>query len=132
QDVEWGWADGRFAILQAREVTGADLDFGHELEVWKHPRALADMYDPRWVWSRAYSDEFQTGPSTPSFYTYLQAGMTSIKTTAFELAGVDDFLDYGPDELLQFPHFRWYGARAYYNLALERERIRRFIPPFAR
>ncbi len=49
QDIEWGWADGRFAILQAREITGADLDFGHELEAWKTPKALADMYDERWT-----------------------------------------------------------------------------------
>ena len=52
---------------------GANLDFGHELEMWKTPKALASMYDDQWVWSRAYSDEVQTGPSTPSFYTYLQA-----------------------------------------------------------
>jgi pyruvate,water dikinase len=34
QDIEWGYANGRFAILQAREITGANLDFGHELETW--------------------------------------------------------------------------------------------------
>jgi len=32
QDIEWGYANGRFAILQAREITGANLDFGHELD----------------------------------------------------------------------------------------------------
>jgi phosphohistidine swiveling domain-containing protein len=132
QDIEWGWAGGRFAILQAREITGANLDFGHELETWKNPRALADMYDERWVWSRAYSDEVQTGPSTPSFYTYLQGGMTKLKAAALTMTGQTDLLGYGPREFLDFPYFRWYGARAYYNLAFERERIRRFIPPFAR
>ena len=132
QDVEWGWADGRFAILQSREITGADLDFGHELETWKSPAALADMYDERWVWSRAYSDEVQTGPSTPSFYTYLQRGMTVIKVRAMELAGVEEVLGYPAACFADIPYFRWYGARAYYNLAFERERIRRFIPPFAR
>jgi pyruvate,water dikinase len=132
QDIEWGYADGRFAILQAREVTGADLDFGHELETWKTPTALADMYHERWVWSRAYSDEVQTGPSTPSFYTYLQLGMTNLKAAALAMTGVERFGDYTPETFLDFPYFRWYGARAYYNLAFERERIRRFIPPFAR
>src|SRR5438034_4652333 len=33
----------------------------------------------RSVWSRAYSDEFQTGPSTPWFYTLIQTGMTALK-----------------------------------------------------
>jgi rifampicin phosphotransferase len=132
QDVEWGWGQGRFAVLQTREVTGADLDFGHELETWKTPRALAEMYDERWVWSRAYSDEVQTGPSTPSFYTYLQAGMTNLKAMALTMTGTQEWLGYTPDTFLDFPFFRWYGARAYYNLTFERERIRRFIPPFAR
>ena len=132
QDIEWGWSEGRFAILQSREITGANLDFGHELETWKSPTALADMYDEKWIWSRAYSDEAQTGPSTPSFYTYLQLGMTNLKAKALTMTWTEDFLGYGPDRFLDFPYFRWFGARAYYNLTFERERMRRFIPPFAR
>ena len=132
QDIEWGWADGRFAVLQAREITGADLDFGHELEAWKTPKALADMYDERWTWSRAYSDEAQTGPSTPSFYTYLQSGMTNLKAKALSLTWTEEFEEYTPETFLDFPYFRWHGARAYYNLTFEQERIRRFIPPLAR
>jgi pyruvate,water dikinase len=132
QDIEWGYAHGAFAILQAREITGANLDFGHELETWKTPQALAEMYDERHVWSRAYSDEVQTGPSTPSFYTYLQHGMTNLKAAALRMTGTTEFCGLGPDRFLDFPYFRWYGARAYYNLTFERERIRRFVPPFAR
>lgn len=132
QDIEWGYADGRFAILQAREITGANLDFGHELERYKTPRARAEMYDERWVWSRAYSDEVQTGPSTPSFYTYLQGGMTFLKANALRMTFTEEWMGYTPETFLDFPYFRWYGARAYYNLAFERERIRRFIPPQAR
>jgi pyruvate,water dikinase len=132
QDIEWGVAQGKFAILQAREITGADLDFGHDLELYKTPTALADMYDERWVWSRAYSDEVQTGPSTPSFYTYLQGGMTFLKANALKMTFTENWMGYTPDTFLDFPFFRWYGARAYYNLTFERERIRRFIPPQAR
>lgn len=132
QDVEWGRADGRFVVLQAREITGADLDFAAGLEQWKTPAAIASMYDERWTWSRAYSDEVQTGPSTPSFYTYLQAGMTHLKHRMVELTGSDEMVGYAAADFLDFPSYRWYGARAYYNLALERERIRRWIPPFAR
>ncbi len=132
QDIEWGFAEDRFAILQTREITGADLDLGRELELWKTPDALATMYDERWTWSRAYSDEVQTGPSTPSFYTVLQLGMTYLKAMALTLTKTDHLLEFGADNFLDFPYFRWYGARAYYNLAFERERIRRFIPPFAR
>ncbi len=132
QDIEWGYADGRFAILQAREITGANLDFGDELETWKTPAALADMFDERHVWSRAYSDEVQTGPSTPSFYTYLQLGMTNLKAAALRMTWTDEWQGLTPATFMDFPYFRWYGARAYYNLTFERERVRRFIPPFAR
>jgi rifampicin phosphotransferase len=132
QDIEWGWADGRFAILQAREITGADLDLCAGLELWKSPRARAEMYDERWTWSRAYSDEVQTGPSTPSFYSYLQLGMTRLKMSALTMTATTSLLGYTPETFVDFPYFRWYGARAYYNLAFEQERIRRFIPPFAR
>ena len=62
QDIEWGYSKGRFAILQSREVTGADIDFREGLEMWQTPEALAQLTDERWVWSRAYSDELQTGP----------------------------------------------------------------------
>ena len=96
------------------------------------PKALADMYDERWTWSRAYSDEVQTGPSTPSFYTYLQLGMTNLKAKALSMTWTEEFDEYTPETFLDFPYFRWYGARAYYNLTFEQERIRRFIPPFAR
>ena len=113
-------------------MTGADLDYAEGLELWKTPAARASMYDERWVWSRAYSDEVQTGPSTPSFYTYLQRGMTHLKHMLVQLTGVDELVGYSPEDFLDFPSYRWYGARAYYNLALERERIRRWIPPFAR
>ena len=76
QDVEWGWADGRFAVLQAREITAADLDFGIDLEAWQSPEARDALFDERWVWSRAWSDEVQTGPTTPLFYTEMQARQT--------------------------------------------------------
>ena len=132
QDIEWGWSDGRFAILQARPITGADLDFAEGLEAWKTPAALASTYDPRWTWSRAYSDEVQTGPSTPSFYTYLQKGMTALKWNALRYTDTRELCGYTLENFLDMPTYRWYGARAYYNLALERERVRRWMPPFAR
>ena len=66
QDIEWGIAGGRFAVLQSREITAADLDFSTGLEAFQHPEALKGLTDERWVWSRGYSDEVQTGPSSPT------------------------------------------------------------------
>ncbi len=132
QDIEWGLADGRFAILQAREITAADLDFGIDLEAWQSPPVRASLTDERWVWSRAYSDEVQTGSTTPLFYTDIQPRMTDLKINAMLWTETPECLGYPPERFREIPYFRWYCARAYYNLAWERERIRMFIPPFAR
>jgi len=132
QDIEWGLADGRFAVLQAREITAADLDFGMDLEAWQSPEARASLTDERWVWSRAYSDEVQTGSTTPLFYTDIQPRMTDLKINAMLWTETSECLGRPPERFREIPYFRWYCARAYYNLAWERERIRMFIPPFAR
>ncbi len=132
QDIEWGYANGRFAILQSREVTAADIDLHEGMEAWQTPDALAELTKERWVWSRAYSDELQTGPSTPLMYTFAQPHRIKTKLLALEFAGIDSFAGYSSDNYLDMPLFRWYGARAYYNTSLEKEWIRIFIPPFAR
>jgi phosphohistidine swiveling domain-containing protein len=132
QDIEWGYAQGRFAILQSREVTGADLDFHEGMEAWQTPAALAELTNERWVWSRAYSDELQTGPSTPLMYTFAQPHRIKTKLHALEFVGIDDFAGYRSESYLDMPLFRWYGARAYYNTSFEKEWTRIFIPPFAR
>ncbi|MCP5066404.1 MAG: hypothetical protein GY946_07540 [bacterium] len=132
QDIEWGYAKGRFAILQSREVTAADIDLHEGMEAWQTPDALAELTKERWVWSRAYSDELQTGPSTPLMYTFAQPHRIKTKLLALEFAGIDDFAGYAADNYEDMPLFRWYGARAYYNTSLEKEWIRIFIPPFAR
>ena len=90
------------------------------------------MTDERWVWSRAYSDEVQTGPSTPMFYTELESRITTLKINSMLWTDTTECLGYPAERFRDIPFFRWYGARAYYNLAWEREHIRMFIPPFAR
>jgi pyruvate,water dikinase len=132
QDIEWGYSKRRFAILQSREVTAADIDFHEGMEAWQTPDALAELTNERWVWSRAYSDELQTGPSTPLMYTFAQPHRIKTKLHALEYAGISDFAGYKSENYLDMPLFRWYGARAYYNTHFEREWIRIFIPPFAR
>lgn len=133
QDIEWGYANGRFAILQSREITAADLDFADGLEEWQTPAAKAGLTDERWLWSRAYSDEAQTGPSTPFFYSIMQPGMTVNRVNRLLFTDSTRALTYGFEEAFyDIPRFRWYGARAYFNLAWEKEHIRLLTPPFAR
>jgi len=58
--------------------------------------------------------------------------MSDLKANALLMTQTPRFGEFTPERYADFPYFRWYGARAYYNLAFERERIRLFIPPFAR
>lgn len=132
QDVEWGFAQGRFAILQSREITGADLDCPEGMEAWQTPAARAELTSERWTWSRAYSDELQTGPSTPLMYTFAQPHRIKTRLLALEYAGFTEFAGHPAERWADIPYFRWYGARAYYNTYFEREWMRIFIPPFAR
>lgn len=132
QDIEWGYANGRFAILQSREVTAADIDFREGMEAWQTPVAFAQLTNERWIWSRAYSDELQTGPSTPHMYSLAQPHRTRTKFLALEYMGITEFAGYKADQFWDMPVFRWYCARAYYNTSLEKEWIRLLIPPFAR
>ncbi|MBT7696185.1 MAG: hypothetical protein HN737_02115 [Desulfobacterales bacterium] len=132
QDIEWGYSNGRFAILQSREVTAADIDFSEEMEAWQTPEAFKELKDEHWVWSRAYSDELQTGPSTPLMYSYAQPHRARTKIIALKYMGITEFAGYTSENFYDMPLFRWYGARAYYNTSMEKEWIRLFIPPFAR
>ena len=132
QDIEWGYSDGRFAVLQSREVTAADIDFREGLEAWQTPEAMAELTDERWVWSRGLSDEWFTGPSTPYFYSGVGPLLARLKIIALEQTGITEFAGYTSEHYLDMPTTRWYGARAYYNTFFEIEWMRIFIPPFAR
>ncbi len=132
QDIEWGYADGQFAVLQSREVTAADIDFRDGLEDWQTPNAMAELTDERWVWSRGLSDEWFTGPSTPYFYSGVGTLLTRLKLIAFEQTGITEFAGSQVANYKDLPVIRWYGARAYYNTYFEKEWMNIFIPPFAR
>jgi len=130
QDVEWGFARGRLAVLQSREVTGVDVDFAQELETWNRCDAETDRDI---VWTRAWGDMFQTGPQSPLMYSIHNHTVTR----AFDAM----YRPYGIDELTRLRIFRWHHGRLYYNTAYEKVRVQlwprftrtedilRFFPP---
>jgi len=119
QDVEWGYAGGRFAILQAREVTGVEIDFGEELDRWN--RTQAD--DDEIVWTRAWADSFQTAPTTPLMYTIQQKLIARSYDDMYELYGLKSFLNRRL--------YRWHRTRPYHSTTYEEARLQ-LIPRFAR
>lgn len=119
QDIEWGFARGRFAILQAREVTGVEIDFGEELDRWNR----AERDEANIIWTRAWADSFQTSPTTPLMYTLQQSFIARSYDDMYELYGLRRFLTRRI--------YQWHRTRPYYSTTYEEARIR-LIPRFAR
>ncbi len=119
QDVEWGLSGDRFAILQAREVTGVPVDFGEELERWNVPSPPNDQT----VWSRAWSDFGQPGASSPLMYTVQQKFIHETYEDMFRLFGLKSFLNRRM--------WAWHRTRPYWSGDYEEMRLR-LIPRFAR
>ena len=120
QDVEWGFARGKLAVLQSREVTGVDVDFARELETWNRCDAETDRDI---IWTRAWGDMFQTGPQSPLMYSIHNHTVTR----AFDAM----YGPYGIDELTRLRIFRWHHGRLYYNTAYEKVRVQLW-PKFTR
>jgi pyruvate,water dikinase len=119
QDVEWGFSGTRFAILQAREVTGVPVDFREDLERWNVPVPPDDAT----IWSRAWSDFGQPGASTPLMYTIQQSFIHRTYEDMFRLFGLKSFLGRRM--------WQWHCCRPYWSSDYEERRLR-LIPRFAR
>jgi len=119
QDIEWGYAKGRFAILQAREVTGVTIDFGEELDRWNR----SEPSDDQVIWSRAWADAFQTSPTTPLMYSIQQSFIARSYDDMYRLYGLSAFL--------KKRMYTWYRTRPYYSASFEEARLR-LMPKFSR
>jgi pyruvate,water dikinase len=119
QDVEWGYADGKFAILQAREVTGVEIDFGEELDRWNRNEPA----DEEIVWTKAWADAFQTSPTTPLMYTIQQSFIARSYDDMYKLYGLKSFL--------KRRLYRWHRTRPYYSTTYEEARLQ-LMPRAAR
>lgn len=120
QDIEWGYARGALAILQSRDVTGVDVDFGEGLEGWNRRNPELDEHV---VWTRAWGDMLQPGAQTPLMYSIHNATVTR----AFD----EMYRPYGLRELRRLRIFRWHKTRLYYSTEYEKVRVQ-FWPRFAR
>jgi pyruvate,water dikinase len=119
QDIEWGCVAGRIAILQSREVTGVEIDFGEDLDRWNRE----EPDDEEIVWTRAWADAFQTAPTTPLMYTVQQKVIARSYDDMYKLYGLNSFL--------KRRLYRWHRTRPYHSTTYERARLQ-LMPKFAR
>ncbi|HZZ50077.1 MAG TPA: PEP/pyruvate-binding domain-containing protein [Pseudonocardia sp.] len=103
QDIEWGYAEGQFHLLQSRPVTGVELSWDADCEDWQWMPEVDDDT----VFTRNWSDEVWTGGVTPLMYSYRARGYTR----AFETGAQT----WGHPALGTIRPFRYYRGGAYYN-----------------
>jgi pyruvate,water dikinase len=120
QDIEWGFAEGRFYLLQSRPVTGVELAWDNDLDDWQwQPEAPDDT-----VWTRAWSDEVWTGAITPLMYSFRARSFSHANQYAHGLHGNED--------IAAMRMWRYYRGGAYYNCALDRILVSRTAFPSTR
>ena len=118
QDIEWGYHDGRFQLLQARPVTG--VEFSWDCDVDTSTRMLAHEQDGD-HWTRAWVDEAWTGAITPLFY--------SVRGQSWMQARDDAHRTWGELDLDEIRYFKFYKGEAYSNLRYEKVYNERTMPP---
>ena len=108
QDIEWGYADNTFYLLQSRPITGVDFSWDTDVDSWQ-----THEFDRDTVWTRAWADSNWTGAKTPMFYSMRAYSMTHGETATNQRRGLTN--------AAARPYLRYYKAEVYYNCDLDRE-----------
>ena len=109
QDIEWAWTDGRFHLLQARPVTGAEFTWDEDIN-----DTIPARHDENTVWTSTWADDFLTGGVTPLYYSVRVGG---------EFQRTHDYTNkvYGFPRLEGALIFKYHRATAYFNCDVEQE-----------
>lgn len=121
QDIEWGYADGQFFVLQSRPVTGVELSWDAEVNDSVPGVAPDDQ-----LWSRNFADEGWTGAVTPLMFSWRGLTMNAGHSHCAQMCGFPD-LDYTAKRLWQFNK-----GKAYFNPDVDRGFIEQTVPPALR
>lgn len=116
QDIEWALQDGRFYILQSRDITGVEMTWDEEIDAWQD---LPD--DPDLIWSRGFADEYWTGAITPLFYSWYASGMQDAHVRICKEWGFNDFA--------RVPRHTYRRGEAYINSEYQKMQVKYTTPP---
>jgi rifampicin phosphotransferase len=123
QDIEWGYADGQFYVLQARPVTGVDFSWDSDVtySVQGNDDPEAVPYDN--IWSRVFPEEMWTGAISPLMFSWRCWGLNQCHSLGVHAFGYPE-QDYHTRRL-----WRYHKGVSYYNPEADRHRIKESIPP---
>jgi pyruvate,water dikinase len=121
QDLEWGYADGQFYVLQARPVTG--VEFSWDADVTESVQGNSDAVPYDNIWSRVFPEEMWTGAISPLMFSWRCWGLNQCHSVGVHAFGYPD-QDYTTRRL-----WKYHKGVSYYNVEADRHRIRESIPP---
>ncbi|WP_295680057.1 PEP/pyruvate-binding domain-containing protein [uncultured Nevskia sp.] len=121
QDIEWGYAKGKFYVLQSRPVTG--VDFSWDADVTESVQGNSDAVPYEQIWSRVFPEEMWTGAISPLRFSWRCWGLNQCHSVGVHVAGYPE-QDYTTRRL-----WRYYKGVSYYNVEADRHRIIQSIPP---
>ncbi|KAB5550005.1 Pyruvate, water dikinase [Coniochaeta sp. 2T2.1] len=115
QDIEWGYEDGGFQLLQSRPITGVEFSWDADCEDWQ---VFDDADDT--TWTRSLADENWTGAVSPLMYSCRGLAFSNGRRLAVDLWGFEDM------QRLRMLKFR--KSTIYFNCDMERKTIEHTIP----
>lgn len=121
QDIEWAYLDGKFYLLQSREITGVDFTWGEDLATWN---TLQPPAPEGTIWTRKFSDAVWTGKKTPLGYSIRDEVLNRLVHTAVTMWGLDD--------VAETRFAKYYKGEIYCNPTLEYLITAHLIPPVLR
>ena len=121
QDIEWGYAKGKFYVLQARPITGVDFSWDSDVTARVQGNDDAVPYDN--IWSRVFPEEMWTGAISPLMFSWRCWGLNQCHSLGVHAFGYPE-QDYTTRRL-----WIYHKGVSYYNVEADRDRIKQSIPP---
>jgi pyruvate,water dikinase len=121
QDIEWGYAKGKFYVLQSRPITSVEFSWDAEVTASVQGNDDAVPYDN--IWSRVFPEEMWTGAISPLMFSWRCWGLNQCHSKGVQTYGYPE-QDYTTRRL-----WTYHKGVSYYNVEADRHRISQSIPP---
>ena len=118
QDIEWAFADGRFHLLQARDVTGVEITWDEDID--ESFQRAPEQHDDC-LWTNQWAAEFWNGAITPLHY--------SVRGLAFEYSNEAFRSLMGFEDIVRLRLFKYRRGTAYFNSEVDARHYQYILPP---
>ncbi|HSV71481.1 MAG TPA: PEP/pyruvate-binding domain-containing protein [Methylibium sp.] len=121
QDIEWGYSQGQFYVLQARPITGVEFSWDADVTASVQGNDDAVPYDN--IWSRVFPEEMWTGAISPLMFSWRCWGLNQCHSVGVHAYGYPE-TDYTTHRL-----WIYHKGVSYYNPKADLQLIQTAVPP---